>query len=120
MEFVLLHHITGDSHYDLMVDNGKSLDTWCIDEDDFPLLLSGKTVTARLLEPHRRDYLDYEGPVSQGRGRVERYDRGKYTLLLSKKNLLSLVLRGERLTGNIEIRKRSGDLSEIFFNRSGE
>ncbi len=120
MVFVLLHHITEDSHYDLMVDNGESLDTWQIDEGDFSLLISGKTITARLLEPHRRDYLDYEGPVSKGRGRVKRYDRGEYTLLLHKKNLLSLMLRGERLTGKIEIRITSGDLYEIFFNRSHE
>ncbi len=120
MEFVLLHHITGNLHYDLMIDNGESLDTWQIDEGKFPLLISGKTVTARLLEPHRRVFLDYEGPVSEGRGRVERYDRGEYILLLREKNLLSLMLKGESLIGNMEIRKRPGDLYEIFFNKSGE
>jgi hypothetical protein len=48
---------------------------------------------------HRRAYLDYEGPVSGGRGRVVRWDVGTFTLEEESGGRLVLRLAGARLTG---------------------
>jgi hypothetical protein len=83
--FVLLRHDWPEPHRDLIyettVDRQEDfLPTWALysantNEDAFP---PDRTQTGRAieLEPHRRAYLDYEGPVSGGRGRVEQECRG--------------------------------------------
>jgi hypothetical protein len=114
MKYVVQHHITVNPHFDLMIDNGESLDTWQVHEGDMDRLISGKTITAESIEPHRRDYLEYEGPVSQGRGRVEIYDTGEYSDIIREKTHLSLLLKGERLRGKMEIRETAGKSWEIF------
>ncbi len=103
-----------------MIDNGEFLETWQIKEGDMGRLISEEPITAELIDPHRRDYLEYEGPVSQGRGRVEIYDTGEYTLINRKKTSLSLLLRGKRCNGTIIMQKTSGSSWDIFFNNLDE
>jgi hypothetical protein len=50
-------------------------------------------------------YLDYEGPVSGGRGRVERWDGGTYTLQDETERRIELRLDGGRLCGTAVIRR---------------
>jgi hypothetical protein len=120
MKFVIHHHITKDTHFDLMIDNGESLDTWQVHEDDLDRLIQGEAVSAELIEPHRRDYLEYEGPVSRGRGRVEIYDRGEYRIILSEESFLSLMLKGKKFIGKIEIKKITGKSCKIIFKKTDE
>lgn len=71
--FVLLHHTgapDGD-HYDLMLERDGTLATWRVASP----ALDG----ARRIQDHRRAYLDYEGPLSEGRGEVRRIAAGTYT-----------------------------------------
>lgn len=67
------------SHWDLMLELGPEtpLMTWALEE----LPSDGKPVLARQLNHHRRIYLEYEGELSAGRGRVWRWDEGDYLLL---------------------------------------
>lgn len=120
MKYVIQHHITANSHFDFMIDNGESLDTWQIHESDILPLMSGEPVITKLIQPHRRDYLEYEGPVSRGRGRVEIYDTGKYNVIFREKDLILLNLRGNKLSGKIEIKKTSGSSWKIFFSKFDE
>jgi hypothetical protein len=96
---VLLHEVPPGyprgAHYDLMLEQGHSLWTWACES------LPGmeKTTPAQRLADHRREYLDYEGPVSGDRGHVTRVDSGDYELVASEPALLQVRLAGEKLRG---------------------
>ena len=85
MRFVLLHHIDWPGHadhYDLMLqtargddDESTVLETYSSEEDELPDGI--KQIAMRRVKPHRRMYLDYQGPVSGGRGLVRRIDVGE-------------------------------------------
>jgi len=76
MRYVVLHH-TGwnEDHFDLMLeaDTDGPLLTWRLDAFPAP-------TRVQLLANHRRDYLTYEGDVSNGRGRVRRVAEGEYVV----------------------------------------
>lgn len=79
--FVLLwhelpEHFDRRSHYDLMLESGKTLKTWEIFE--FPNV--GTLLRAKRLADHRIEYLNYQGPISGGRGYVSRMDAGTYVV----------------------------------------
>src|SRR5687767_761642 len=100
--FVLLYHVcpagyARASHWDLMLESGQSLRTWALCElphewlaaqvytaQLYPACAAASaenTVSAEPLGNHRRDYLEYEGPVSDERGQVTRIDAGSYETL---------------------------------------
>ena len=76
LRFAILHH-TGVTtpHYDLMfeADPGAKLATWRC-----PIWPVIAPAPVERLEDHRRDYLDYQGPVSDDRGRVDRVAGGLF------------------------------------------
>ncbi len=109
--FVLLYHecpsdYARASHWDLMLEAGESLRTWALYElpNDWraahsytATLVSSCTaasaennVGAEPLGDHRRDYLEYEGPVSGQRGRVTRIDAGSYQTLSESPQMLEV------------------------------
>lgn len=77
---LLLHRLPdGSSHYDWLLELGPEgpLKTFrTLDRIDRPGLRSFR---AEQIADHRREYLDYEGPISGGRGAVERVARGTVT-----------------------------------------
>jgi hypothetical protein len=56
-------------------------------------------VVAEPLGDHRRDYLEYEGPVSGQRGQVSRIDAGSYETLSESRESWTVELSGVRLRG---------------------
>ncbi len=76
MRYVIQHHICEHEHYDLMIENDDALSTWSITPGNLAALLNGNRIEATRIQDHRKDYLKYEGPVSDDRGRVEIYDSG--------------------------------------------
>ena len=65
---------------------------------------------ADLLSPdHRLAYLDYEGPVSGGRGSVTRWDQGTYELEHHSDDELAVVLAGRRLAGRATLCRLGGE-----------
>jgi hypothetical protein len=74
---VLRHEGVEEPHYDLMFETspGSALVTWR--SPRWPIEVD--TPLVRLKE-HRREYLDYEGPVSGGRGEVRRIVGGYYRI----------------------------------------
>jgi hypothetical protein len=78
LRYVVLRHDGIDQpHFDLMFETfeGSALATWRSDE--WPI--TSTTRTERIGD-HRRDYLDYEGPLSGNRGFVRRVDAGTHVL----------------------------------------
>lgn len=77
---ILAHSGQGPIHYDLMLARGRSLATWRLPRAPGDLS-PGRDVPVKKLPDHRAAYLDYEGPISGGRGRVRRVAAGMYELL---------------------------------------
>ena len=71
---MVLEHTWNGVHWDLMLEAGKSLKTWAIDEP----ITAGIELPARQLADHRLAYLTYEGPVSGQRGSVRRIAEGTF------------------------------------------
>jgi len=72
--YVILTHDHPFPHWDLMLEDGGTLRTWRLLSEPG----AGRVVPAERLGDHRLAYLDYEGPVSGGRGVVARWDHGTY------------------------------------------
>jgi hypothetical protein len=97
--FVLLAHDHPHQHWDLMLEAGAALRTWRLDH---PLQL-GQALRAERIGDHRLAYLDYEGPVSGGRGSVSRCHAGAFTWLSDEPGRVRVYLKGERLEGILEL-----------------
>ncbi len=74
--FVVQEHTVepGDVHYDLMLEDAEVLVTFQLERSPDASGVAG----SRSFD-HRPRYLDYEGPVSKGRGEVRIWDRGEVT-----------------------------------------
>lgn len=70
--FVVLAHDWPAPHFDLLIEAGGVLKAWRLAAEPAP----GATVPAEPNADHRLLYLDYEGPVSGGRGTVRRVAAG--------------------------------------------
>ena len=103
--FVILQHDAPQGlHWDFMLETGGSLATWALAAPpDSPQI-----VAADSLADHRLAYLDYEGPVSGGRGSVKRWDAGTYQPERRDAAEVVVALHGTRLIGKATLR-RSAD-----------
>lgn len=94
-----------------MLEKGETLQTWALAE--LPLDWQSLTATApsmpfaatnscaaERLADHRLAYLEYEGPVSGGRGSVRRLDAGTYA---NGRRPLAYDLAGRTIRGQIEL-----------------
>ena len=108
--FVLLRHecppgFAKPSHWDLLLEEGASLLAWSIET----LPLAGEAVAAVKLPDHRLAYLDYEGPVSGGRGHVNRTDTGEFSWIDRRPSRIVVELGGATLRGRFVLEQRQGD-----------
>jgi hypothetical protein len=102
--FVILEHDHPELHWDLMLEDGGRLRTWRLAEAPE----GGHAIAARAIPDHRLAYLDYEGPVSGGRGTVRRWESGTYHVKQEAETGMTLSLAGSRKTGMAELRRRDG------------
>ena len=101
--FVILEHDHPHLHWDLMLEAGPVLRTWRLHAPPLP----GQSVAATPSLDHRLVYLDYEGPISGGRGTVTRWDGGEFAWESETDERLIVQLHGGRLHGR-GILTRSG------------
>lgn len=105
MSFViLLHSGHGADHYDLMVQQGPALATWQL-ADDPRTLPVGQSRPAHRLADHRLAYLDYEGPVSRGRGEVRRVLAGLCRIVQCHPTHWKVEMEAPGLAGTYELRQ---------------
>jgi hypothetical protein len=109
-----------------MLEDSGALATWAIAE--LPTLWAGvrertaqqhpdcaaisarDCVAAERLADHRAAYLEYEGPVSEGRGQVVRVAEGSYELLARDDESWEIAVADGSLPGRIVLRRvASGD-----------
>jgi hypothetical protein len=121
---LLLHDCPHDkprpTHCDLMFETGDLLATWALATlpanwqtllDDSQLkFAASNSVDAERLSDHRLAYLDYEGPVSSGRGSVRRLDTGTF---VTTNDSNEFVIAGEFLRGTILLQPPSEN-SELW------
>jgi DNA polymerase ligase (LigD)-like protein len=134
--FVLLYHDCPAEnprslHFDLMLEAAGALRTWairelprswgvtagrvpsgCSSEGSSVLIASTNTVPAEQIPDHRLAYLDYEGPVSGGRGTVTRLDSGEYVSQKESPNQWALELTGRIIRGQVALRRTSPDAAD--------
>ncbi|MEM1011424.1 MAG: hypothetical protein AAGI46_04295 [Planctomycetota bacterium] len=83
MRYVVLHHTAppshGGPHFDLMLDSDGKSPLWTWRVYDWP---PRATTRIERLPDHRRRYLNYEGPISDGRGDVRRVESGVAVLAI--------------------------------------
>lgn len=108
--FVVLRHEPGAAsdrklHWDLMLEDDSGLRTWALDSEP----RSGASIDATELPEHRKDYLDYEGPVSNDRGFVTRVDHGTYTVIRQSSAELVIEIEGEHLRAAVTLQNRGAD-----------
>jgi len=116
--FVLLKHETQDGvHWDLMLDTGSVLRTWQLSADPSAAGSAPPDISIRRLPDHRRDYLDYEGPVSRNRGYVTRADQGTYCILEEDSRSWILSLSGRRLHGRFRLQADGSGLESWRLTR---
>jgi hypothetical protein len=86
-----------------MLESEGRLRTWELEA----VPVDGVKVRAVALPDHRLHYLDYEGPLSEDRGTVRRWDSGIYLLLSEFEDQLECELSGERLQGRLQLSRHS-------------
>jgi hypothetical protein len=100
---VLRHDSPRGLHFDFLLEMGDALKTWALPQLPEP----GAEMTGEVLPDHRLVYLDYQGPVSGGRGSVTRLDRGDYRIRRRSDSELVLELAGEELRGRVVLSRSS-------------
>lgn len=97
--FAILTHDHPFPHWDFLLEQGAACRTWrLLSQPD-----SEGEVAAEQLPDHRLLYLDYEGPVSAGRGVVTAWDRGTFEWITDQPEIIEVTLRGNTLSGTVRI-----------------
>ncbi len=101
---VLFHEMPHEndraSHFDWMFEMNGSLRTWAVESNkDIKSFVSKPSPSEQFRWPavklvnHRIDYLNYEGPISNNRGRVSRCLMGEFDLLHDAEDSFQANLR---------------------------
>lgn len=116
--FVVLRHTDRHGvHYDLMIDQEDSLATWKF--TDPPKGLPGGSQQCVRIADHRRVYLDYEGPISGGRGEVKQHDAGTVAVTASAGHRWEIEFRGNRLRGAFTLERQGNDAQSWVLRPAG-
>lgn len=109
--YVILEHDHPHLHWDLMLETGNVLRTWRLEKPPQP----DEPIEARALGDHRLAYLEYEGPLTNNRGTVKRWDVGVYESEAQSGKVVKVRLSGLRLNGNLEMEQRGTDQWEARY-----
>jgi DNA polymerase Ligase (LigD) len=111
--FVVLTHDHPTLHWDLLLEEGKILRTWRLAQPPD----ASHPIDAEALPNHRLAYLEYEGPISGGRGTVERWDAGEYDVVDSIPAQFVVRLAGAKIRGEFALEQIRESAQWIFRRR---
>jgi hypothetical protein len=100
--FVILTHDWPVPHWDFLAERNGVLRAWRILAEP----RAGVDLVAEPNADHRLYYLDYEGPVSGGRGTVARFESGTCEWIADTATGAELAVRGSRFVGRVTITLR--------------
>lgn len=107
MRYVVLHHVQSTSeHWDFMIEQADALSTWQLSAN--PVSRIGASINGCRIQDHRKHYLEYEGDISVGRGRVTRVADGIVDVQESSENLWRFSLSGT-LSGTFQLMRLRGN-----------
>lgn len=109
--FVILEHDHPHRHWDFMLESSSVLRTWRLAHPPE----TAAAIPADALGDHRMAYLDYEGPVSGGRGTVARWDSGTFTWVADGPKEVIVDLEGRRFRGRVSVRQNLTECWEATF-----
>jgi hypothetical protein len=98
-----IHDSPRGLHFDFFLEKSEVLKTWALPQLPEP----GCEIPCEALADHRPIYLDYEGPISGGRGTVARWDHGTYVVELWTDDEVIVEITGAKLAGRVELRRRA-------------
>jgi hypothetical protein len=108
LRFVILHHTGCDRpHWDWFFEESQALVGWRVYHDPTRQAKDGLVLFRQ--GDHRKHYLDYEGPLSAGRGQVRRVAAGVYRLTARQPDCWRGVLEGQPVAGPFELRRSESD-----------
>jgi hypothetical protein len=114
--YVILEHDFPERHWDFMLESGEVLRTWRLTESPQP----GQVIAAQASFDHRRLYLDYEGPISGGRGCVVCWDRGLFDWIADGPDAVTVRLDGKRCHGLASFTRTLADQWSLMIQATGE
>lgn len=92
-------------HWDLMLQQGDSLATWALQSEPS----EAAPIEALRIADHRMAFLEYEGPISAGRGSVKRWDKGQLRIIECGTDRWTVHIEGLRLRGQIVLSRTGND-----------
>ena len=101
-------------HFDFMLQISGTLKTWALPKPPD----ADAEMICEALADHRPAYLDFEGPVSGGRGTVTRWDGGTFQTECHSDALLIVELTGEKLIGRARLHRTRNDPQRWVFSFS--
>lgn len=113
--YVVLEHDHPMLHWDFLLEAGPVLRSWRL-----PAPPQEGTWSAERLPDHRPLYLDYEGPVSGGRGTVVRRDRGTFDSEPAGVSRWTVHLSGESFRGTALLTRADHGVWTIRFEKADE
>ncbi|HEY0984988.1 MULTISPECIES: DNA polymerase ligase N-terminal domain-containing protein [unclassified Schlesneria] len=111
--FAILIHDHPFLHWDFLLEGDEECRTWRLLS---PPDGSSDEIPAEALPAHRLLYLDYEGPVSGGRGTVTLWDRGVFTWQINEPVHCEVCLSGHRWRGLVRLEKKEDDSWSVIFD----
>ncbi|MFO0946037.1 MAG: hypothetical protein U1D30_08835 [Planctomycetota bacterium] len=114
MRFVVLEHgHPHEYHWDILFEDPHcdALRSWSLPA--WPP--SAGWTSAIPKDPHRKLYLNYEGPISGSRGWVRRRESGNYRLQWESPDEFRVILSGNRLKGILELRESKDGVWQCRF-----
>ena len=106
--FVIQKHVRQtDVHWDFMIEQGQSLQTWRI--DTAPDKITHNAVNAQKIADHPLRFLTYEGPVNERKAAVQIADSGTYRIIEKDKSNITLEMDGKILKGKFSLKHTNGN-----------
>ncbi len=113
--YVILEHDYPERHWDFMLEAGEVLRTWKLSSP--PQM--GLVIPAEKSFDHRPVYLDYEGPISGGRGSVVRWDSGSFQTIAEDNDRVEVRLTGKHMNGDAIFARDARGQWQVRFQKSG-
>jgi hypothetical protein len=106
--FVIHKHTLGnETHWDLMIESGNILKTWRLENP--PEKLATEKTKATPIFDHDKKFLTYQGPVNNGKGKVEIVDEGTCIIETVNEMELKINFYGKILKNNFRCFKRENN-----------